>query len=261
MGAKSTTVDRGTLVNTVIEGGIAVLTLNDPARRNCVSAAMSLDLAAACEQLRNDPSVKVVILTGEGPVFSAGGDVDSLNNPVRDLATLYRGFSGLGSLVVPTIAAVNGPAVGAGVNFALACDLIIAGRSARFDPMFLDIGIHPGGGLLWRLNRLVGPQLTAAMVIFGERLTADEAETRGLIWRAVDDSELMVEARRLADKVVSRSPELVRRTKASLRASLPIMDERLAIDLEQIAQAWSMDRPAFMEGAKKLLERVRGGSK
>lgn len=257
----SPTTASGSLVELTVDEGIAVVTLNDPGRRNCVSAKMSSDLADVCDLLNGNPALKVVILTGAGPVFSAGGDVDSLNDPNRDLGVLYRGFSGLGSLAVPTIAAVNGPAVGAGANFALACDLIIAGRSARFDPLFLDVGIHPGGGHLWRLNRLVGRQATCAMVIFGERLTADEAETRGLIWRAVDDADLMSEARRLAEKVASRSPELVRRTKATLRASLPIMDERLAIDLEQIAQEWSMDRPAFVEAARKLRDRVRRGSK
>lgn len=248
----------GSLVDVVVSDGVAVLTLNDPGRRNCVSEAMSLDVAAACARIAHDRDVKVVVVTGAGKAFSAGGDIDSLVKPIGDLAPLYRGFSALGSLVVPTIAAVNGPAVGAGANFALACDVIIAGRSARFDPVFLDVGIHPGGGHLWRMNRLVGRQSTAAMVIFGESLDAEEAQARGLIWRAVDDDDLMAEAERMARNVTGRSSELVRRTKASLRTSLPIMDERLAIDLEQAAQEWSMSRPAFIEGAKALLEQIRG---
>ena len=259
MNTDPTETNQVSLVSVVISDGIAVITLDDERRRNCVSAKLSTDLATVCEAVNQDPTVRTVILTGAGGVFSAGGDIDSLNDPNRDLAAAYKGFAGLGSLVVPTIAAVNGPAVGAGLNFALACDVIIAGRSARFDPSFLDIGIHPGGGHLWRLSRLVGRQATAAMVIMGEKLDAEQAQARGLIWRAVDDAELMTEARRLAGRVASRSPELVRRTKASLRASLPIMDERLAIDLELVAQEWSMSRPAFVEGSKALKERVRGG--
>src|ERR1700730_74338 len=106
---------------------IAWVTLNHPARRNCVSARLSLDLADVCEELASDSAVRVAVITGAGSSFSSGGDIDSLSRPGQPLEMLYRGFSGLASLPVPVLAAVNGPAVGAGMNFALACDVIVAG--------------------------------------------------------------------------------------------------------------------------------------
>ena len=196
--ADDPTTSGGCLVDAAIADGIAWITLNDPARRNCVSARMSLDLAAVCEELADDPAVRVAVITGAGPAFSSGGDIESLTRPGRHpLEVLYRGFSAVASLPVPVLAAVNGPAVGAGMNFALACDVIVAGSSARFDPRFLDVGIHPGGGHLWRLQQLAGHQAAAAMVIFGESLTAGQAERLGLVWRVVADDELAGAAREL----------------------------------------------------------------
>jgi len=235
---------------------IAWITLNDPARRNCVSARLSVALAEVCEEIAGNSKIRVAVLTGAGSTFSAGGDIDSLTRRDQPLEVLYRGFRGLASLPVPVIAAVNGPAVGAGMNFALSCDVIVAGMSARFDPRFLDIGIHPGGGHLWRLQRLVGTQAAAAMVILGESVSAEHAERIGLVWRAVGDDELVATVRALATRVAGRSPELVRRTKASLVASQGITHERMAIDLEQVAQQWSMSRPAFAEGVRTLREKL-----
>jgi enoyl-CoA hydratase/carnithine racemase len=244
------------LVDVRVTDGIAWITLNDPARRNCVSARMSLDLADVCEELAGDPAVRVAVITGAGSSFSSGGDIDSLTRPGQPLEALYRGFSGLAALPVPVLAAVNGPAVGAGMNFALACDVIVAGSSARFDPRFLDVGIHPGGGHLWRLQQLVGRQAAAAMVIFGENVTAGQAERLGLVWRVVADEELAGVARELASRVAGRSHELVRRTKASLGASTGITQQRLATDLELVAQEWSMSRPAFTAGVAALRDRL-----
>ena len=255
--ADDPTTSGGCLVDAAIADGIAWITLNDPARRNCVSARMSLDLAAVCEELAGDPAVRVAVITGAGPAFSSGGDIESLTRPGRHpLEVLYRGFSAVASLPVPVLAAVNGPAVGAGMNFALACDVIMAGSSARFDPRFLDVGIHPGGGHLWRLQQLAGRQAAAAMVIFGESITAGQAERLGLVWRVVADDELAGAARELAGRVAARSPELVRRTKASLAASAGITNQRQAIDLELVAQEWSMRRPAFAAGVAALRDRL-----
>lgn len=251
-----TTASGDRLVDCDIADGIAWITLNDPARRNCVSARLSLHLADACEELARDPAVRVAVITGAGSSFSSGGDIESLSRPGQPLEVTQRGFSALAALSVPLLGAVNGPAVGAGMNFALACDVIVAGRSARFDSRFLEVGIHPGGGHLWRLQQWVGRQAAAAMVIFGENLTAEHAERLGLVWRVVADDELADTARELAGRVAARSPELVRRTKATLAASTGITHPRLAIDLEQVAQQWSMGRPAFTEGVRALRERL-----
>jgi enoyl-CoA hydratase len=244
------------LVGVKIVDNVAWLTLDDPARRNSVTAAMSNQVAARCAELAADSQVHVVVLTSSGPAFSSGGDVTSLTTRSDPLHVSYRGFEALAALTVPTLAAVNGPAVGAGVNFALACDVIVAGESARFDPRFLDIGIHPGGGLLWRLSQRAGGQAAAALVLFGESLTGRQAAEVGLAWSCVPDDELVATVQRMAVRAAGRSGELVRRTKASLRASLPITVARQASDLELTAQQWSMTRPAFAEGVRKLQERL-----
>jgi enoyl-CoA hydratase len=232
--------------------GIAVITLNDPARRNSVTAELSLALEAACREVAAEPRARAVVVTAAGPAFSAGGDVSTLTSRTVPLRILYRGLDALGALTVPTLAAVNGPAVGAGLNFALACDVIIAAESARFDPRFLDVGIHPGGGHLWRLQARVGRQAAAALVLFGEALTGRDAVARGLAWACVPDGELLEVARALAQRAARRPGELVRRTKATLNASVPITNLRDASDLEQVAQEWSMSQPAFREGVARL---------
>lgn len=248
------------LVEVSVADGVAWLALNDVSRRNCVTARLSLEVEQHCAALAADRSVRAVVLSGNGPAFSAGGDLDSLTRQADALPTFYRGFAALAALPVPTLAAVNGPAVGAGMNFVLACDVVVAAESARFDPSFLDIGIHPGGGHLWRLQQRIGAQAAAALVLFGERVTGAEAVTIGLAWRCVPDDELVDVARRLAARAAARSPELVRRTKASLRAEAPLTNERDAVELELIAQAWSMTRPAFRDGVRALRERLAAKS-
>ena len=241
-----------------VDDGVATITLNDVARRNSVTAELSLAVEAACQEVTAEHKARAVVLTAAGPAFSAGGDIGSLTSRTTALATFYRGFEALDALTVPTLAAVNAPAVGAGMNFALSCDVIIAAESARFDPRFLEIGIHPGGGHLWRLQARAGRQAAAALVLFGEALTGQEAVTHGLAWACVPDDELLPRARALARRAAGRSGELTARTKATLNASLPITNGRDARDLEQVAQEWSMSRPAFREGVAALQRKLAG---
>jgi enoyl-CoA hydratase/carnithine racemase len=244
------------LVTLSVDDHVATLTLNDPARRNCVSARMSKDVAAACARLADNPDVHAVVVTGAGPVFSAGGDVDSLTRRDNPLEVAYRGFAGIAAIEVPVVCAVNGPAVGAGLNFALACDVIVAARSAYFEARFLDIGIHPGGGYLWAVRHAAGAQAAAAMALFGERISADRAEQLGLVWRSVDDDHLAEYVHGLATRAARPSSELSRRTKTTLRTSAAITRRQVAVDVEQVAQHWSMDRPAFAEGVAALRRRL-----
>jgi enoyl-CoA hydratase/carnithine racemase len=243
------------LVEVSVDDGVAWVVLNDPGRRNCVSEALSLELAARCAALGEDPDVRAVVLTGAGSVFSAGGDLEALSSG-RISTETYRAFDALAELSIPTLAAVNGPAVGAGLSFALACDVVVAAESARFDARFLDLGIHPAGGFLWRLQRRVGAQAAAALVLFGDALSSAEAAAVGLVWRCVPDDQLEPVARRLASRAAGRSAELVRRTKATLRAEVSITDQRLAGDIELVAQRWSTSRPAFAEGVRLARERL-----
>ncbi|MFI6705063.1 enoyl-CoA hydratase-related protein [Nonomuraea sp. NPDC050478] len=238
-----------------VEDHVAWITLDDVRRRNSLNPVLVGQLAEACAGLGRD--VRAVVLRANGPVFSSGGDMDALGTPADDPTAVYRGFDALAALPVPVLAAVHAPMIGAGVSFALACDVVVAARSATFDPRFLDLAIHPGGGHLWRMEQRVGRQGTAAMVLFGDRLTAEEAERRGLIWRCVADGELMDTARRMAARVAGRSPDAVRRAKATMRLSRSLTDPRMAAGVEQIAQDWSMRQPAFTDAVAALRERVR----
>lgn len=246
------------LVATEIADGVAVLTINDPARRNALSHAMSVALAAAVDSAI-DAAARAIVLAAKPPVFCSGGSLDDLLKPEVPLSGMYDGFLRLADAPVPTIAAVGGPAIGAGVNLPIACDVIVASTSAVFDPRFLDVGIHPGGGHLWRLTRRVGVQGAAALSLFGDRLTGLEAESRGLAWRCVPDDELLDTALNLARCAAGRDSELVRRTKQSLRASAAVNDVAAAIEIELAAQQWSVERPFFAEQVSRIRDRISSG--
>src|SRR5689334_23559540 len=164
--------------------GVAVVTLNDPAHRNSLSAAMTTALVDAFDDLDEEPGVHAAVVTATPPVFCAGGHLpDLVAEHRRPLLETYAGFVRIAESRLPTIAAVNGPAVGAGVNVALACDVILCSPAARFDPRFLDAGIAPGGGHLWRLRDRIGRQAAAALVLCGESLDGEGAARVGLAWR------------------------------------------------------------------------------
>lgn len=173
------------------QGGVAVLTVSDPARRNALTLDLSDRLARTVAECDRDESVHAIVITGAPPAFCAGGDLEVIaaagkSGSAADLHRIYQGFLAVANAAVPTIAAVNGPAVGAGLNLALACDLRLVGPGAWFDARFLQLGIHPGGGMTWLAQRAVGPQTAAAMTLFGEPLDAPEAVRTGLAYRLVD---------------------------------------------------------------------------
>jgi len=251
------------IVRVDIEAGVGVVTLADPGRRNALSRQLSDALAAAVRDALDggvrdalDGGVRALVLAAEPPVFCAGGSLDDLLRREHPLGETYAGFLALADAPVPTIAAVTGAAIGAGVNLPLACDVVIAGESARFDPRFLDVGIHPGGGHLWRLARRVGPQGAAALVLCGDTLTGPEAVGAGLAWRCVPDGEVLGTALRLARRAAARSPELVRRTKETLRATTGYGQAVEAAALELRAQQWSVEQPHFTETVRALRERI-----
>ena len=171
-------------ITSEITDGVAVLTLNDPDKRNAINLQMNDEICATMDDLEKSEEVGSLILTGAGKAFCAGADLgDLLAARERDnIQDIYRGFLRIADSTLPSIAAVNGAAVGAGMNMALACDMILAGESARFDSRFLDIGIHPGGGHTWRLLSRTNEQTMRAMVLFGQVLSSDEALRRGLVW-------------------------------------------------------------------------------
>jgi enoyl-CoA hydratase len=232
--------------------GVAMLTLDAPERRNALTVEMAGELVAACEELDSDTSVGAVVVRGAGGFFCAGGDRGTLVAAGRDpadpevyagIGAVYRSFARVGELEPPTVAAIRGGAVGAGLNLMLAADLRIVARGARNISGFLPIGLHPGGGHGALLGRTGVREAAAAMALFGERIEGERAAELGLAWAAVDDGDVEETAIELAARA-GADPELARRTAASLRTVLgpPALPWPAALELERASQMWSMRR-------------------
>src|SRR6201996_8387958 len=217
-----------------VDNHIALLTVNDPERRNAVTGEMSRQLRAAVDQAESDADVHAVVVTGAGKAFCAGADLSALGSAAEEgLLQLYDGFMAVGKCKLPTIAAVNGAAVGAGLNLALAADVRIAGPAALFDARFQKLGIHPGGGATWMLQRAVGVQAARAALLFGMRFDADAAVRYGLALDVADDP--VAAARELAAGPAAAPRDVVLATKASMRATanpgmLDVDQHRIAVD-------------------------------
>lgn len=234
------------------DAGVATITLNAPDRRNALTREMARALVDVCDELDGDPAVGAVVVRGEGGFFCAGGDRQTLADAGRDPATpdawsgigdVYRSFQRVGELEPPTIAAVRGGAVGAGMNLAFATDLRVVATDAKLISGFLPIGLHPGGGHAALLGRTGAREATAALALFGERIDGARAAELGLAWEAVDDAEVDARTHELAS-VPAADPELARRTARSLRTVLgpPALPWAAALDLERASQMWSMRR-------------------
>jgi enoyl-CoA hydratase len=237
------------LVLYTAENRVAVITVNDPDRRNAVTDAMSAGLREAVERAEADPEVHAVVVTGAGKAFCAGADLSALGAAAEEgLLRIYDGFVAVANCTLPTVAAVNGAAVGAGLNLALAADVRIAGPHAMFDPRFQKLGIHPGGGATWMLQRAVGPQVARAALLFGMRFDADAAVTYGLALRVADDP--VAAAVELAGGPAGAPREVVLATKATMRATsspgaVDIDLHHTALRAELGPQATSIQSPEF----------------
>jgi enoyl-CoA hydratase len=239
------------------EGAVAVLSLNAPERRNALDLGMVDDIRSALDDLEADAGVGALVVTGEPPAFCAGADLSHLGESRRTgLLEIYEGFLRVGRSPLPTIAAVNGAAVGAGMNLALVCDVRLAARSARFDTRFLQLGIHPGGGHTWMLHNITGPQTTAAALLFGEVIEGPDAERVGLVWRCVDDDDLRKTAVEMATRVADAPPGLVQRVKATMAGAPQIADHGTAVERELVDQVWSIGQPAFAERLAAMQQKI-----
>jgi enoyl-CoA hydratase len=238
--------------------GVATLTLDDPERRNALTGPLVADMVAAFDDFESRPAdVRAVVVTGAPPAFCAGADLGHLGDAAEaGLRSIYEGFLRVARSPLPTIAAVNGAAVGAGMNLALCCDVRVAGASARFDTRFLQLGLHPGGGHTWMLQRAVGPQAAKAMVLFGQILNGEEAARRGLAWSCVDDAELLPTARAMAQAAADAPPELSRRVKQTLQELAAVDSHDQAVDVEIAAQVWSLKQPFFAERLAALKAKI-----
>ncbi len=247
------------LVLTEIADGVGTLTLNHPEERNTLTAPMVEEIVAAMDAFEADESVGAVGVTGAPPAFWAGADLGNLAQADgSSLGNVYEGFLRIARSTLPTIAAVNGAAVGAGMNLALGCDVRLAARRAKFDTRFLQIGIHPGGGHTWMLRRIAGPQATMATVVFGEVLDGAEAERIGLAYRCVDDDALLDAAHAMAARAASAPRELVQITKETIQDMAGIGDHPAAVQRELEPQLWSTRQPWFAERIAALQAKISG---
>jgi len=237
--------------------GVATLTLNNPTERNTLTAPMVADILTAMDDVENDSAIGAIVVTGAAPAFCAGANLGNLATATPEsLSNIYEGFLRIARSPLPTIAAVNGAAVGAGMNLALGCDVRIAARRAKFDTRFLQIGIHPGGGHTWMLRRIAGPQATMATVIFGEILDGAEAERVGLVWKCVDDDVLLTTAHEMAARAATAPRELLKVTKETIQAMSGIDAHSDAVKREIEPQVWSTRQPWFAERLAALQAKI-----
>jgi 2-(1,2-epoxy-1,2-dihydrophenyl)acetyl-CoA isomerase len=243
------------------EGGVMTITLNRPEKLNAFVAEMHGLLREAMTQAEEDASIRALLLTGAGRGFCAGQDLSErdMNDPKLDLGggleASYNPFiRRMRALPKPVIAAVNGVAAGAGANLALACDLVLAARSASFLQAFSKIALVPDcGGTYW-LPRLAGLQRAMGMALLAERVSAEDAERWGLVWKVVDDAKLMDEANALARSLAAGPTHTYGMIKKALYASAGnTLSEQL--DLERDFQREVGRHGDYREGVAAFLEK------
>ena len=248
------------------DGFIVTLTMNQPQTRNALTGNSAVDeFVAACDRITKDHTIRCVIVTGAGPVFSSGGNVkdmlrfvDGDPDPVAIREEYRQGIQRLPKalyhLDVPTIAAVNGPAVGAGFDLTCMCDLRIASEKATFAESFVKIGIIPGDGGAWLLPRVVGAAKAAEMALTGDPIDAAEALACGLVSRVVPHERLMAEANALAARIVVNPGFALRLTKDLLRQGAK-MDLSELLELSASYQALAHKTPQHKEAVRAFVEK------
>src|SRR5688572_19548825 len=248
-----------------LEAGVQTLTLNRPDKLNAFIPEMHQELRRALEQAHDDAAIRAVLLTGAGRAFCAGQDlstrkVDPGAAPIDlsvSLGSYYNPLEHrLRQLPKPVVCAVNGVAAGAGANIALACDVVLAARSASFVQSFARLGLVPDSGGTWFLPRLVGPARAMGLALLAEPLPAEDAERWGLIWKAVDDAQLMSEATALARKLAAGPTKGYGLIKRALQASQGnSLDAQL--DLERDLQLEAGFSEDYRKGVADFLEKKK----
>lgn len=245
------------LVLLAADGHVRTITLNVPDKLNALSWPLLEELAAAVAEVAADPEARALVVTGAGRAFCSGADLQSLfgdrSRPLdvlKDgLLRIYGTFLSVRDLTIPTIAAVHGPAVGAGMNIALACDVIVAGPDASFGPTFANIGLHPGGGSTWMLTQRIGSANTAAALFSGDLITAADATRLGIAQELHDDPQ--ARAAELARTYASRETDLMADIKRSVRVAASA-DLAASLEVEAEAQARSLQSAAFEAFAQRF---------
>jgi enoyl-CoA hydratase len=249
-------------IRLTFERGIARLTLARPDALNAMTLAMGREIQHAVETLNSDDSVRVVVVTGAGKAFSSGGDLKTLakeagvSDDGEDLGggrTFYGSFLSVRNLRVPSIAAINGHAIGAGLCFSLGCDLRIMHTRAKTGMTFVKLGIHPGMAASWNLPRLIGPAAAADLLYTGRLIGAEEAFRLGLVGRiAGEDFESVVEE--TATQIAANGPLAIRALKETLRGTMERTIEQ-ALGAEADAQAKTFETDDAREGIRAIMEK------
>lgn len=255
------------------DGGVVTLTINLPEERNALSGDDIFDaFLDAADRINKDNSVRCVILTGAGKAFSAGGNVKHMRDKdgmfagsPAELRESYRhGIQKIPlafyNLDVPTIAAVNGPAIGAGCDLTCMCDIRIAGKSALFAESFVKLGIIPGDGGAWFLPRTIGRSRAAELTFTGDMITAETALEWGLVSRVVEDAELMTAARELANRIAANPPHALRMAKKLLREGEHMRLDSL-LEMSASFQALSHHAKDHAEAINAFFEKRPGNYK
>jgi enoyl-CoA hydratase/carnithine racemase len=227
-----------------MRGSVALLTLDDRPRKNAMSEALGDALQARVRALESDPTVRAVVLTGAGGAFSAGGDLamlERLRSATRQesrlfMLSFYRRYLSIARLQVPTVSAIEGPAIGAGLCVAMACDLCVVDQDAKLALNFVQLGLHPGMGATHLTPLRVGPQRAAELLLTGRRFDGHEAARLGLALEAVPAAEVLPRALALAEQIAAAAPLAVRALKAR---SLGLDPEALERALEREAEGQS----------------------
>jgi 2-(1,2-epoxy-1,2-dihydrophenyl)acetyl-CoA isomerase len=245
------------------ENGVLTLTLNRPERLNALNGALIEALSDGIKRVGTDPECRAVLITGAGRGFCAGADLANRafapGDARPDLGeALEKGLNpiirGIRNLPKPVVCAVNGPAAGAGANIALACDIVLAAKSAQFLQAFARIGLIPDAGGTFVLPRLIGDARARALMMLAEPIAAEQAQAIGMIYRAVDDEDLMGESHTVAERLAAASTHALGLMKRALAAS-PTNSFDAQLDLERDLQREAGASDDYMEGVRAFLDK------
>ncbi|WP_345580978.1 enoyl-CoA hydratase/isomerase family protein [Nonomuraea rosea] len=245
------------------DDGVVLITLNRPDLRNAMTDAMTAQWRDTMADLAADRDARCVVVTGAGTAFSSGGDLSWLGErgtgaeavpQLRDrMLAFYRTWLMVTELEIPTIAAVNGPAVGAGLCVALACDLVYAAADAKLLAPFTSLGLHPGMAATYLLPRRAGASLAREMLLTGRTLSGTEASVKGLVNQTFPKDDLMSEVQAIATKIAQNAPIATRLTKVALNQDH--QDLEAALRWESLAQPVTMASADMLEGLAAHRER------
>jgi len=251
-----------TSLRLTVEDGVALVTLDNPDKRNAMTPELTREFPEAIAQVRHNPAARVLVLTNTGSVFCAGGDLRTLQEQLdwppeenrRFMADFYRTYLSVLQVDAPTIAAINGHAIGAGLSFALGCDLRFASETAKLGTTYLNLGLHPGMGTTHLLPQAVGYAHAADLMFTGRLVSGAEAVQMGLVSRVLPDSELLPHALAVAKGIAAKPASGVRMAKRWI-VQQKLQGLEAALDYEATAQMSSFASAEMREALARALKR------